>query len=285
MKHLWASLGIRASLVGACFAPAWAEAPAAARDPVAAPPPFEAALEQADRRFVSGDLDGALRLLEPVCADGERAACAFSLGAIHHGLGHCPAARAFYRRYLELAPEGERVSEVRDALEEVEARCGDRLAPAATAPRAAPSTSPPSALGVAAPNAPGGPPVAFVEPVAPQSMVATAPSGPRESPAPERSLSADLAVGSLVLSGAAALSSIAFGLLAAHDASRCANARAYDSEFIERCENAGPRYQGLWQGFAMASGSFLGIGLVLWAYDSGSPSASPAPQLGYRGRF
>jgi hypothetical protein len=272
MKHLWVSLGVRTSLLAAGFAPAWAEPPVAELEPGA---PFELVLERADRRFVSGDLSGALELLEPACARGERSECAFSLGAIHHGLGHCPEARAFYRRYLELWPGGERASEVRDALEEVDARCGDALAGAAPEP-----SPPPLALGIAtAPRA------GLDEPSAPPAgsgaALAVAPG------APERSLSADLAVGSFVLSGAAALTSIAFGLLAAHDASRCAKARTYDRDFIERCESSGPRYQGLWQGFALASGSFLGIGLVLWGFDPGSPSAaaSPAPQVGYRGRF
>jgi len=269
MKHLWLSFCVRASLLGACIAPARALEPAPA-------PPFEVVLEQADQRFVGGDLGGALRLLEPVCSGGERVECAFSLGAIHHGLGHCPEARAFYRRYLELAPGGERASEVREALEEVEPRCGDALDTAA--PRATPGASP-LALSVAIAPSAGQP--------EPPAGLAVAPLAAAAPPSPERSLSADLAVGSFVLSGAAALSSIAFGLLAAHDASQCASARTYDREFIERCENAGPRYQGLWQGFALASGSFLGIGLVLWGFDPGSPSAaaSSAPQLGYRGRF
>jgi hypothetical protein len=285
MKHLWAaSVCVRAGLFAACLSPAWAEPPEPPPPSAAAPLPFDAVLEQADRRFVDGDLDGALQLLAPVCAGSERAECAFSLGAIHHGLGHCPEARAFYLRYLELAAGGERVGEVRDALQEVEARCGD--APAPAMPRVLP-TAAPSASGLAVSPSAGVPEPAGVSsaPIAalPPAGTITAGTGAVR----ERSLSADLAVGSFVLAGAAALSSIAFGLLAAHDASRCADARTYDSEFIARCENSGPRYQGLWQGFALASGSFLGIGAVLWAFDPGSPSvaAGLAPQVGYRGRF
>ena len=276
MKHLWVSFGVRASLLAACLEPAWAEPPAAGVEPVEAPR-FDAVLEEADRRFVGGDLNGALRLLEPVCTRDERVECAFSLGAIHHGLGHCPEARAFYRRYLELSPGGERASEVRDALEEVEARCGDERATATPLPPLLPSLAP----GVA-PAASVSPALPLVSPAGPSATALPVTVGP-----PERSLSADLAVGSFVLSGAAALTSIAFGSLAAHDASRCAEARTYDRDFIDRCERSGPRYQGLWQGFALASGSFLGIGLVLWGFDPGTPSAtaSPAPRLGYRGRF
>lgn len=274
MKHLWLSLGLRASLLAACLEPAWAEQPAAGLEPVP-PPGFKAVLEEADRRFVSGDLNGALGLLEPVCTAGESVECAFSLGAIHHGLGHCLQARAFYRRYLQLSPEGERASEVRDALEEVEARCGDRGVTSAASP------APALALDVATLSS-----ASPVDPIAPLAgPAASALAGPPGSH--ERSLSADLAVASFVLSGAAALTSIAFGSLAAHDASRCADANSYDRDFIERCEGSGPRYQGLWQGFALASGSFLGIGLALWGFDPGAPSvaASPAPRVGYRGRF
>ena len=284
MKHLWAaSVGVRVGLSAACLSPAWAEPPEPPPPSAAAPLPFDAVLEQADRRFVDGDLDGALQLLGPVCADNERAECAFSLGAIHHGLGHCPEARAFYLRYLELAAGGERVGEVRDALQEVEARCGD--APAPGVPSVVPSVAPSAASLAVSPSAGVPEPGASSEPLAAPLPAATTSAG--SSARPERSLSADLAVGSFVLAGAAALSSIAFGLLAAHDASRCADARTYDSEFIARCENSGPRYQGLWQGFALASGSFLGIGAALWAFDPGSPSvaAGLAPQVGYRGRF
>lgn len=280
MKHLWVSLAARSSLLAACLAPAWAAEPVAAQ-------PFEAALAQADERFIAGDLEGALRLLEPACAGGERPECAFSLGAVHHGLGHCRQARAFYLRYLELTPNGERVSEARGALEEVEARCGGsvEVASSAVAPDL-PRAMSPGAVGLApTPSAPAMPGLA--EPwVAPSGNT---PPAPVSREAPQGSLSADLAVGSLALAGAAALSSIAFGLLAAHDANRCAQARSYDREYIERCESSGPRYQGLWQGFAVASGSFLGIGLALWAFDPGPSSAAaasgPSPQLGYRGRF
>lgn len=277
MKRIWAScrvvLGVVFGLQSAAPQRAWAA------EPEPPPPAFEAALREADHRFVNGDLLGALELLEPACSGSDRPECAFNLGAIHHGLGHCPLALGFYRRYLELAPNGERVVEVRDALEEVEARCG-----------AAANI----ALGGSLPGARTGAVLAGVAPIL-QPPEAAAPasalsiSGEPSGASEQGSLSADLAVGSFALAGVAALSSVAFGLLAAHDANQCARARSYDREFIERCENSGPRYQGLWQGFALASGSFLGIGVALWAFDSAAaPSGiagSPAPLLRYRGQF
>jgi hypothetical protein len=300
MKHLWTIACASGVLSWLCVAPAWASEPEASAlagaspdgaspagaSPAGASPAgaaragtssaFDEALREADRRFVAGDLAGALRVLEPECAESDRPACAFSLGAIHHGLGQCPTARSFYRRYLELAPEGERAVEVREALDEVEAHCGSAASP----------SSPALAPGPTDAVAPG--PRASVPASSPDRGLSS--EGWLAAPAepPSSSLSADLAVASLALSGAAALSSIAFGLLAAHDASQCRQAQAYDREFVERCEGSGPRYQGLWQGFALASGSFLGIGLALWAFDpgpSGATASGPSPQVGYRGRF
>jgi hypothetical protein len=238
---------------------------AAEAQPAAAPPQntgstFESALQEADRRFVAGDLQGALAVLQPVCVATDSAECAFSLGAIHHGLGHCPEALAHYRRYLQLAPQGEHLGEVNEALVEVEGRCGyPERAP--SAPSAAP---PPSAAASGAP------------------ALAAATAEPS-------SLGRSLTAAAFAASGAAALGSVTFGVLAARSARRCERADAYDQRFVEECERQGPRYQGLWQGLAVASGAFLGIGVALWWSESRVVSAGLSdtglPELVLHGRF
>jgi hypothetical protein len=262
------------TILGAALAEALVlGAPAFAAEPEAAPE-VDAALQEADRRFVAGDLAGALAILEPVCSGSERPECLFSLGAIQHGLGHCPEARGYYRRYREVAPRGVRIEEVSAALEEVEGRCGP-------SPRAAPSGS-----GAMAPAAtpPGGVPLASPA-AAPEPGAASASAEPAAS-----SLTSQLMLGSFALSGAAAVSTLVFGVLAAQAADDCQDARRYDASFRDVCEEDGPRYQGLWQGFALASASFLGIGVTLWWIDSSSTasvgvSGAGTPLLGYRRSF
>jgi hypothetical protein len=245
--------------------------PALAAEPEA-PSEVDAALEEADRRFVAGDLAGALAVLAPVCSGSERPECLFSLGAIQHGLGHCPEARGYYRRYREVAPRGERIEEVSAALEEVEGRCGPSR-------RAAPSGAMAPA-GTAPPSAPLASPAGATEP-------GRAP--PSAAPA-SSSLTSQLMLGSFALSGAAAVSTLVFGVLATQAADDCQDARRYDASFRDVCEEDGPRYQGLWQGFALASASFLGIGITLWWIDSSSTasvgvSGAGTPLLSYRRSF
>ena len=246
----------------------------AALDPAA----LDAALLAADRYFVDGELEAALRVLEPACSASQRPDCAFSLGAIEHGLGHCAQALGYYRKYRELAPAGEHISEVSAALEEVESRCGDG---ATTAP-ATPVAGALSATASALPSAETGALPAVSSPS--RDRVASEPA--KLPPRPHT----ELMWGSFVLSGAAALSSVVFGVLAAQTAHDCSQPRVYDREFIEECEEQGPRYQTLWQGFAVASGGFLGIGLTLWWLDANAAasvgvSAAGYPALKYQGRF
>lgn len=240
-----------------------------------APPPgeFAAALAAADQRFVAGDLAGALQLLEPACADADRPECAFALGAIHHGLGHCEAALGHYRHYRELAPTGEHRAEVDAALTEVETQCGTQANP-----QPAPLPAPPSAPELAVPPA-------IPAPTAVPAIQTGMTSAPARDP-----LQRSLMVGSFALSGAAAASSVVFGILAAHSADRCRHRTAYDQSYIDECEHAGPSYQGLWQGFALAAGAFAGIGATLWWFDSSSSAAvevagAGAPTLQYRRSF
>ncbi|HEU4577391.1 MAG TPA: hypothetical protein VFS67_03980 [Polyangiaceae bacterium] len=246
----------------------------------APPDDFAAALAAADQRFVAGDLAGALQILEPPCAAADRPECAFALGAIQHGLGHCEAALGHYRHYRELAPTGEHRAEVDAALQEVEAQCG----------------SPPNPLPAPTPALPPQPPTPQPSaPLrAPQLPVVPPAALPNETgvpplPAPDP-LPRTLIVGSFALSGAAAVSSIAFAVLAAHSADRCRHHAVYDQKYIDECEQAGPSYQGLWQGFAIAAGAFAGIGATLWWFDANSSAAvelagTGAPSLQYRRRF
>jgi hypothetical protein len=263
------------SLVWALLASSGYPVPAWGAEPGPAQSGFDAALAEANRRFVAGDRLGALQILEPACAGSARPECSFSLGAIQHGLGHCAQALEQYRRYRELAPRGEHAQEVAAALEEVEPRCGGGV------PTRAAGLSPRAS---AAPALPG----AFVAPPAPTA----APMARRVAvvdPAPLTG-NTTLLTGSLVLSGAAAASSVVFGILAARSASKCRRARAYDADFIDECEGTGPRYQGLWQGLALASGGFLGIGLSLWWLDTSAAAAPGASTAGvaalqYEGSF
>jgi hypothetical protein len=286
-KWIWVSLCV--ATLGAAAAPSRAaETPSAAPAPkldttpidaahaAAAEPDVaqvDAALLEADRRFVAGDLHGALDILEPVCDASARPDCAFSLAAIHHGLGHCREARTSYRRYREIAPAGEHTEEVRAALEEVETRCGNAGEATPAVPGIAASSPERAAMS------------------APSPALAASPGEPRPlGPPPRDSIGTELVVGSFAISGAAALTSVVFGILAARSANRCARADVYDRAYSEECEDRGPRYQGLWQGFALASGGFLGIGLTLWWLDSdaaaaGSVSGGGVPALRYQGRF
>jgi hypothetical protein len=269
-KASW-SLGGAAAALWMFATPAWADPARAAAD-------LPAALERADARFVEGDLQGALEILDPVCAGSDGPECAFSLGAVHHGLGHCSEALVHYRRYRELAPQGEHRVEVSAALEEVESRCGQGATPGDAAASVGSGTPP----GVA-------PASRDASPTSVSSVGAPVEAGSALA-LPPRSVRSELIAGSFVLSGAAAVSSVVFGVLAARSAAHCDRARAYDGAFIEECEERGPAYQGLWQGFAVASGAFLGIGLTIWWLDA-DRSASVAitsagsPLLRYRGRF
>lgn len=94
----------------------------------------------------------------------------------------------------------------------------------------------------------------------------------------------------LGLSGAAVVTSVVFGVLAAKSADRCSEPRTYNQHYIDECEGTLPRYRALWQGFAVAGGSFLAIGGALWWVDleSDSPDAearAPLPMLKYRQVF
>jgi len=262
MKWIWVSV-LGAMAAGGLYpALACAAEPSSPTDQSA----FDAILLEANRRFVEGDLEGALRALEPACGQSDRAECSFSLGAIQHGLGHCAEALGHYRHYRQIAPGGEHIAEVTAALEEVESRCGEDNVSMAPAAPAALGTLP-SDTGL--PSSLDPPHAASVS--APQPPLVAPPSGSSHTP---------LVAGSLVLSGAAAATSVVFGILAAQTASHCAHAQAYDQSYIDECEVQGPRYQRLWQGFALAAGGFLGIGVTIWWFDANSEASLGVSRAG-----
>ena len=277
--------------IGMTLWAALAGAHALSADALAAEPSpadLDAALQQADQRFTAGDLAGALAILEPACSKSDRPECLFGLGAIQHGLGHCPEARRYYRRYREVAPTGEQIEEVSAALEEVEGRCGAAVSGAP--PRAAASDE--AGAGGPARNAVSSGEVPASAVAAPGAASAPPdPEAPLPAPVSMRpSITSHLMLGSFALSGATAVTSVVFGVLAAQSAHDCERARVYDEEFRVECEENGPRYQGLWQGFALASASFLSIGMTLWWIDSSSTatlgvSGAGTPVLNYRRQF
>lgn len=271
----------RIGMIGVALAAGLAVTPSARAVEPEPPAALDTALQDADRLFVANDLAGALAILESACSSSERPECLFSLGAVHHGLGHCSEALNYYRRYREVAPLGERSEEVRLALEEVEGRCGAAAAgaPNPTASRRPTAGAPP----------PAALPTASVATHAAAAERGASPPSPPALPAGP-ALTSRLMVGSLVLSGASAVSSVVFGVLAAQRARDCRRARRYDEAFRDECEEDGPRYQGLWQGFAVASASFLGVGMALWWVDSSSTatlgvSRTGMPVLVYGGEF
>jgi len=264
VKRIWAASLLALAARNQMLAPAHAAEPAPSSG-------FDAALAQADQRFIAGDLPGALQLLEPVCSRSDRPECAFALGAIQHGLGHCPDALLQYRRYRELAPAGEHRAEVDAALEDVESQCGKAPTTAATSPSVSPIQTSPSGGAFLLPGLSLAATPATAAPAVGASSLPDA-SMPSAQPAPD-SLNRALVLGSFALSAATAASSLVFGILAAHSASRCERQQTYDQAFIDECEHQGPRYQGLWQGFAVASAGFLGVGLSLWWLDPNSSAA------------
>jgi tetratricopeptide (TPR) repeat protein len=119
--------------------------------------------------FEAGDYLTALELLERAYAKTKATRLLFNLGAVHHHLGNCEAARDLYREFVRRDPPEPGRTEARAALQSLEPFCGgdpDRIEPRAAAgdapadalvarvpsreaSSAAPSSSSPSARDVA----------------------------------------------------------------------------------------------------------------------------------------
>jgi hypothetical protein len=85
---------------------------------------------QAEARYVTGDIVGALALMEEAYAASGRPELLFNLGQLHRELGHCNEARDSYEHYLALAKNGTRRDEAEQRRRELERQCPPVAAPA-----------------------------------------------------------------------------------------------------------------------------------------------------------
>jgi tetratricopeptide (TPR) repeat protein len=131
--------------------------------------------------FEAGDYLTALELLERAYAKTNATRLLFNLGAVHHHLGNCEAARDFYREFVRRDPPEPGRTEARAALQSLEPFCGDGDTDH-TEPRGAAGHAPADAL------------------------VARVPSGEASSSAPSSSSQSarDVAMWSLLGAGVAA---------------------------------------------------------------------------------
>ena len=276
-----------ARLLGAAIGVAAGALPGVAlAQPPSAASTVDAALEVANQHFVHGHFAAALEVLLPACTSSNRPECAFSVGAVYHALGRCPEAREQYFRYRELAPDGPLLPAVQSALEEIEPQCGAAVSEPAP-PGEAPLTSVPIVPVMASAAVAASAPLSAVpvsEPPVPSRPVAVP-----LTPEPPRS-NTPLVVTFVGLSGAAAITSVVFGVLAARSASRCDDLPTYDRDYREECEHKFYRYRGLSYGFAAAGVGALAVGGAIWWLDVGSGSSlgvaqAKQPTLHYRARF
>jgi hypothetical protein len=264
----------------------------------------DAWFREASVKFQAGDFAGALPLLERACATSAFPGCALNLGAVHHALRHCPEARHYYESYLRDEPAGERATEARAALTELEPHCKSNAAAfdlaastslgASTATPASAPAAPHAIAGAAAvasgaaastavppePGAPPASPVTAVNGSAPAAALVTAapadasridsadaldPS--QESAAKYRPIAASM----LILGGAAGLTTIYLGVRLADANSEFRKHRntAFDDEQQARLDRT-RQYRALTVGSGVASALLLGAGGVIWWLGSGS---------------
>lgn len=105
-----------------------AAAPASVADPDAATPadsevPGADLFRQAEALYGTGDIAGALALMEEAYRASGRPELLFNLGQLHRELGHCSEARDGYEHYLALAKNGTRRDEAERTWRELERQC------------------------------------------------------------------------------------------------------------------------------------------------------------------
>jgi hypothetical protein len=245
----------------------------------------DAWFREASVRFEAGDFAGALPLLERACATSAFPGCALNLGAVHHALRHCPEARHYYESYLRDEPAGERATEARAALTELEPHCKSSAAAfdlaASTSPgasTAAPASSPAAphvvnAVGAGASTAVGGSaptPAPVTAAPADASRIESAADAldpSQESATRYRPVAASM----LILGGAAGLTTIYLGVRLADANSEFRKHRntAFDDEQQARLDRT-RQYRALTVGSGVASALLLGAGGVVWWLGSGS---------------
>jgi hypothetical protein len=277
---------------------------ASARSSAGAPADVDAWFREASAKFEAGDFAGALPLLERACATSAFPGCALNLGAVHHALRHCPEARRYYESYLRDEPEGERATEARAALAELEPHCKSNAAAfdVAASPSPAALTTAPASF-AAAPHVASGAAAAasgtatsaavLPELGAPPSSTLTAVAGSAPAPALVAAAPADasridsadaldrsqesaakyrpIAASMLILGGAAGLTTIYLGVRLADANAEFRKHRntAFDDEQQARLDRT-RQYRALTVGSGVASALLLGAGGVIWWLGSGS---------------
>lgn len=110
-----------------------------ARAPSTREEEIAALYERFECHFSQQDYAASLPFLEQACRLTDSPRCLLNLGAVHHAMMQCPAARAHYEQYLDGAPYADEAEEARRALEELAAAC-PKPAPSSAVARRAPST-------------------------------------------------------------------------------------------------------------------------------------------------
>jgi hypothetical protein len=102
--------------------------------------------DEAEARYIAKDFEGARRCLERCFELTGDESLLFNIAQLHRKLSNCPLALDFYRRYVETAKNGERVSDANRFIEELTAQCGSPPKAATEPPTKLPTPSPPASV-------------------------------------------------------------------------------------------------------------------------------------------
>jgi hypothetical protein len=248
-------------------------------------------LQEAERRFQSGDPGAAIVLLERAYRETSWGGCLLNLGMAHHALGDCPQASDYYAQYLDSEPYSERREQVEAALQELQQVCASNR----PEPQLLAAVVPPGAIRPL--------PVSLLEPSAAAPVVAEptrAPSVtlPDSSPAAEPDTARrTLAIAGFGLAGASATAAMLLMVSGGRydrQARRLDDAgRNPENDPVARGLDRQGRHANEWA-LALGTGSLLLLGASagLWWLGSPNPRAGltlslseGAPQLELRSDF